>query len=497
MSDTSPATEAPTNNPAADIKTEQADEVKSEENTEPASDVSMANATDDVKAAKAEDAANGTEEEVKAEESSDEKREEKAPNGRNGDSYRGRGYKNERNGKHGRGSYHSYGSGQRTKQYNSNKEFDNLPESDDPAEICTQVEFYFADHNLKCDEHLFKLTQGPKNIPVRIKELHSFKRMRHFQPYSAVVNALRESDELVVVDDGEYSGSGNEGVKRKTPLVAPKKEEDGDREPSIDELFERCSKESYRSNLARSAYVKNFNGPEVRPDVQHVSQIQLELFFKPYGCVAVRKRRDEEGNYKGSVFVEFDSEESQQEFLALDPKPKFNTHELIAMGKKEYNEMKCKEKGIVPGYNGNSHHTGRGRGRGGQRGGRGNFNNRGRGRGRGDRGRGDRDRRDGDRGFRGRRDRSRSGDRSDADDWNKRRDNFQSRNYKGKGEKRGRDRSRSEERVKSPERDAHGVPVVKDTRTEEEKAAFKKRKAGDDTRDGSPKKSKITILEDE
>ena len=77
-------------------------------------------------------------------------------------------------------------------------------------EIRSQVEFYFSTHNLVTDEHLFKELDGPNNRPVSIKHIADFKRMRRFQPYSAIVAALRESKDLVVVDDGEFSGQGNE-----------------------------------------------------------------------------------------------------------------------------------------------------------------------------------------------------------------------------------------------------------------------------------------------
>ena len=62
---------------------------------------------------------------------------------------------------------------------------------------------------------MFKELDGPNNRPVSIKHIADFKRMRRFQPYSAIVNALRESKDLVVVDDGDYSGPGKEAVKRK------------------------------------------------------------------------------------------------------------------------------------------------------------------------------------------------------------------------------------------------------------------------------------------
>lgn len=337
--------------------------------------------------------------------------------------------------------------------------------------------------------------EGPKNRPVSLKHVTSFKRMRRFAPYTAIVNALRESKHIDLVDGGDF---GQESIKLKEPLKVDAKPGDDEKEPSTSELFYRLKNRS-SNDMTASAYVKNFG------DEQKADQITLEQFFRPYGAVVVRKRRNDDGSWKGSVFVEFDTEDSQKQFLALDPKPKFNDNELITMSKKEYVEMKCKEKGIKPdwelteqelaekrqkqrGQNGNS------RGRGGDRSHRGGGRGRGRG-GRGGRGGfgGGRDR---DRDRSPRRHRDRSGSDSDVDerDWKTRRDRFK----QGKDDRATRGHSDKKER-KDLERDAHGVPVVRDSRTESEiAAASNKRKSRDDEeRAESPKKSKIEIKQDE
>jgi lupus La protein len=358
----------------------------------------------------------------------------------------------------------------------------------------SKVEFYFSTQNLVTDEHLFKELGGPRNYPVPVKHISQFKRMRRFQPYSAVVKALRESKDLVVVDEGEFSGAGNEAVRRKDPLDVPTEDGDDDKRPTIQELFSRL-KNTSSNKLETSVYVKGFGNPD------DAGQIALEKFFRPYGSVMVRKRREDDGTWKGSVFVVFDTEDSQKQFLGLDPKPKYNDNELTIMGKKEYNLMKCEQKGIEPDPQGANGRSNGNRSRGGDRdrdGGRGGARGRGRGRGgRGGRGGDRRDNRDNharrdrsnDRSPRQRRDRSASGDSVDSRDWNNRRDRFQ----KGKND-RG---NRKEEDRKEIERDAHGVPVVKDTRTDAEIAVKNKRKADEEKRADSPKKSKLEIKQDE
>ncbi|KAF2279197.1 uncharacterized protein EI97DRAFT_430292 [Westerdykella ornata] len=276
-------------------------------------------------------------------------------------------------------------------------EFQDLPETDDPVLIRQQVEFYLSDHNLCTDKHMFEEIKGAQNLPVPIKHLHTFKRMRRFQPYSAIVAALRDSKLVEVVDTARFSGTGNEGVKRKHPIEIVKRDDDGDRELSVEEQFDRLFHRS-RNQLDASVYVKNFGDPA------EAGQIELEMFFKQYGAIMVRKRRTEDGEWKGSVFVEFPDEETQKQFLALDPKPVYKGNELIIMSKKDYSLKKCKEKGITPTWAVDEQDS---RNRDGPKG---RFQDRrgGRGRGRGGRGRG------GGRGA-----------HNDRNDWNGRRDDFQ------------------------------------------------------------------------
>ncbi|KAL5377185.1 hypothetical protein DPSP01_009997 [Paraphaeosphaeria sporulosa] len=404
MADTQPAAEAPATNPAEVSKSNESTETVAKPET-----TASAESGD-------KEGANGTAEASKEAESSTKEKDDRS---------NGRQFDNRRGGRGGRGGGKFGGNKPFRKR---NDEFENLPESDDPNEIRQQVEFYFSVANLATDEHLFKELEGPRNAPVSIKHISQFKRMRRFTPYSAIVNALRESEDLVVVDDGEFAGTGKEAVKRKDPLVVPKRDGDEEYPPTVDELFSRIYKKSL-NKLENCIYAKGFAG-----EGEDVGQIPLEQFFRPYGAVMIRKRREEDGTWKGSVFVEFDTEESANQFLALDPKPKYNDNELTIMSKKDYSEMKCKEKGITPEWlktEEERNSSGRGRGRGGFRGDRGGRGGRG-GRGRGGRGgRGGRDRDD----RRDRRDRRDRDGSADNDDWKKRRDNFQDRDSK----KRSRD----------------------------------------------------------
>ena len=147
--------------------------------------------------------------------------------------------------------------------------------------------------------------------------------MRRFQPLSAIVDAIKtKSTMLNIVDD-------DSAIQRKEPL--PDEYADGD--------FNRIPSVYEDKSMAKSVYAKGF-GEENRD-----TQLAIEEFFKPYGPVtAVRLRRAYDKVFKGSVFVEFDTEDRQKAFLALETKPKWSDdQELKIMSKKGYCDMKRDE----------------------------------------------------------------------------------------------------------------------------------------------------------
>ncbi|KAK3307063.1 uncharacterized protein B0T15DRAFT_529086 [Chaetomium strumarium] len=241
------------------------------------------------------------------------------------------------------------------KTFKKNRKYDpsTQPVTDDPVKIRAQVEFYFSDSNLPTDKFMWDSTGGVENKPMSLKTICSFKRMRQFQPYSAVVAALRESTFL------ELSGEeGQEVVRRKEAYVS--------------------SSEAQKARLNASVYAKGFG--EEEPS----TQFDIEAFFANYGHVNnVRLRRTNEDLFKGSVFVEFATAEEAEAFVKLDPKPTFKGKELLIMKKKDYLDEKNRQikEGLIEPNSTRRTTFFEGKERGAGRGGRG------RGRGRDDKGR--------------------------------------------------------------------------------------------------------------
>lgn len=146
--------------------------------------------------------------------------------------------------------------------------------------------------------------------------------MRHFQPFSAIVDALKGSTTLNVVGDE------NDHIQRKTPLP------EGLKDKPMGEVKKVFEDEA----MKRSVYVKGFG--EEEPS----TQFDIEAFFAEYGPTnSVRLRRAFNKSFKSSVFVEFDSEETQKKFLQLDPKPKWKGQDLIIKSKKQYCDDKVED----------------------------------------------------------------------------------------------------------------------------------------------------------
>ncbi len=186
------------------------------------------------------------------------------------------------------------------------------------------------------DKFLLNQVGGTANRPVKISVIHEFKRMRHFQPYEAVVAALKDSDVLEITD--------GECIKRKVPLSADilgKSVEEAQR------LVE--DKTMARSIYAVGCHVLN-DGAKLTSrqkgfgEETPTTQFDIEAFFASHSPTnAIRLRRTYTQIFKGSVFVEFADEATQKAFLALDPKPKWKGEELLIKSKKQYVDEKAAE----------------------------------------------------------------------------------------------------------------------------------------------------------
>ncbi|KAF4977585.1 hypothetical protein FDECE_18340 [Fusarium decemcellulare] len=323
--------------------------------------------------------------------------------------------------------------------------------TDDPSAIRKQVEFYFGDWNFPQDKFMWESCGGSDNKPMKLKTIHSFKRMRTFQPYSAVVAAIKDSKFLDITGE-----EGEEEIKRKVPYKPM-----GASKAKVE---------------AATVYVKGFG------DETPNTQFDLESFFAQFGEVkGLKLRRTNEGLFKGSVFVTFADEEEANKFVKLDPAPKWKEHDLKIMSKRAYCDEKNDliRKGKIEPNSSNPRKFYEGRESG----------NNGRGRGRGGKD------------FRGGR---------DQDDWKKRREHDQKNGFKdrrgggrGRGRGRGRggrdggrdrDRDHQKEEVKHSSNDT--MPRIQSTADDADTNTNGKRAREDDAPAEEPVAKKVDVKAD-
>eukprot|EP00871_Galdieria_phlegrea_P004880 jgi/Galph1/5393/GphlegSOOS_G4102.1 len=168
--------------------------------------------------------------------------------------------------------------------------------------IRNQVEFYFSDSNLPRDKFLRSKTEETKDGFL----IASFKRLRALcQDIPTIAQALRNSA-LVELDENGTK------VRRKVPMPS-----------SI-------------STKRKTIYVKGFPRDQ-EPDIESVVEL-----FSPYGlvrCVRFRRYHDTK-KFKGSAFVEFETEEEAQRAAEEETLKDNSGNELEILSKDEYFKRK-------------------------------------------------------------------------------------------------------------------------------------------------------------
>lgn len=195
------------------------------------------------------------------------------------------------------------------------------PTSADKSKILQQVEFYFSDSNLLNDKFLFT-TQAANEGWVPISLISQFQRMKKYRPIDQIVDALRESKDLLEVsEDGEL-------VRRKAPLPE--------------------NQNQIQVAIAKRSVVAEPFPPDVTLDAL------LDFFnqIAPTNQVRMRRKKRE---FTGAVIVEFKDAADAAKLLEAEEKPKYDGVELKIISKSAYDESKAQAFGKRRGS------TGRGR----------------------------------------------------------------------------------------------------------------------------------------
>ena len=214
---------------------------------------------------------------------------------------------------------------------NDRKQYRDFVAFDEPLErkLLRQMEFYFSDSNLPRDKFLRETVERDPESRVDLRLVLKFQRMRdmlhnsggsnHPEVIEAVAKLLKEKSVSLQVFD---ETSSDPRVRRKEDL-RPKEEIDRDVEK-------------------RSLYANPF-------PMTATIQSLTEFFEKECEerVLSVRLRRHiTSKDFKGSIFVEFVSEETAKKVIQMSNKLVYEGAELTLMFKKEYLEKKKEEKAL-------------------------------------------------------------------------------------------------------------------------------------------------------
>lgn len=143
------------------------------------------------------------------------------------------------------------------------------PEHPSGPDIRRQVEYYFSDENLPNDRHLLEKCQGRLNVPVSIRSICGFSRMRQYKPFLQVVESLKKSAFLDVVE-------GNK-IRRKIPLMGKTILDEDDNESDVD--IEPEEVHNQQISLAKKKKQRIVQQPKVEKPIGFDRPHGFEEFF--------------------------------------------------------------------------------------------------------------------------------------------------------------------------------------------------------------------------
>jgi len=175
--------------------------------------------------------------------------------------------------------------------------------------IIRQIEYYFGDINLSKDKFMQEEIQKDSGW-VSLETLIKFNRLKSLSTdFKVIIDALKKSENNLLEIDVESNK-----IRRTKALP--------------ENLGE------FETNLKQNTvYVKGF------PNT--LSLDELIAFFEAYGKVlqVYMRRFPTTKQFKGSVFVTFETNEQMKAFLALE-KPKYQDQELILESQEDYIKRK-------------------------------------------------------------------------------------------------------------------------------------------------------------
>uniref|UniRef100_H3C5U9 Small RNA binding exonuclease protection factor La n=1 Tax=Tetraodon nigroviridis TaxID=99883 RepID=H3C5U9_TETNG len=183
------------------------------------------------------------------------------------------------------------------------------------VKVVRQIEYYFGDHNLPRDKFLkeqIQLDDGWVSLETMLK----FNRLKTLTTESSVIVAALQKSKTGLLEISEDKTK----IRRSPDKPLPEMNDE------------------YKDALKhKSVYIKGF------PLETTLDEIQEWLSGKG-NIENIQMRKTLQRNFKGSVFICFDTEESSKQFLERSDIKSYKDNELLVLSRENYHAKKAEER---------------------------------------------------------------------------------------------------------------------------------------------------------
>ncbi|KAM6979204.1 lupus La protein isoform 1-T2 [Tautogolabrus adspersus] len=181
--------------------------------------------------------------------------------------------------------------------------------------VAQQIEYYFGDHNLPRDKFLKEQLQLDDGW-VTLETMLKFNRLKSLTTESSVIVAALQKSKTGLLEISEDKTKVRRSLEKPVPEV----------------------NDEYKDALKhKSVYIKGF------PLETTLDEIQEWLNGK--GIIEnILMRRNLQRQFKGSVFICFDTEEASKQFLEREDIKTFKDNEMLVLSREAYHAKKAEER---------------------------------------------------------------------------------------------------------------------------------------------------------
>ncbi|KAM6955806.1 lupus La protein [Lycodopsis pacificus] len=181
--------------------------------------------------------------------------------------------------------------------------------------VARQMEYYFGDHNLPRDKFLKEQLQLDDGW-VTLETMLKFNRLKSLTTETSVIIAALQKSKTGILEMSEDKTKVRRAPNKPLPEV----------------------NDDYKDALKhKSVYMKGF------PLETSLDEVQ-EWLSEKGNIENIQMRRTLQRQFKGSVFVCFDTEESSKQFLERSDIKSFKDNDMIVLSREDYHAKKAEER---------------------------------------------------------------------------------------------------------------------------------------------------------